>query len=314
MITVDDFIMSISEKKKTGLLDYRNIPDQSGKIFIVTGANSGIGFEATRVFLQKNARVIMACRNREKAGKALSVLKDENPGAIVEVMELDMARLDSVKRFAGEFRSKYDTLDVLVNNAGIMATPYKLTTDGFEMQFGTNHLGHFLLTGLLLDILMGTAGSRVVTISSIAHFNGTINFDDINSTKDYSRMKSYRQSKLANLLFTYELDRKLKQAESSTISLAVHPGISSTNLISLPPFLKRLEDMLLMTPAKGALPTVTGATDRSFSGSEYIGPAGFRQAYGFPALLLSGRNSYDKETSARLWSLSEEMTGFKYNF
>ncbi|MCD4769648.1 MAG: SDR family NAD(P)-dependent oxidoreductase, partial [Bacteroidales bacterium] len=216
--------------------------------------------------------------------------------------------------FAGEFRSKYDTLDVLVNNAGVMATPFKLTNDGFEMQFGTNHLGHFLLTGLLLSTLMETAGSRVVTVTSIAHFNGIINFDDINSTKDYSRMKAYRQSKLANLLFTYELDRKLKQAKNGTISVAVHPGISSTNLVQLSPFLKRLEDMLLMTPAKGALPTVTGVADQGLSGGEYIGPAGFRQAYGFPALLLSGRNSCDEAISGRLWSLSEEMTGFKYNF
>ena len=305
--------MGISKNGDIRLLDYENIPDQRGKTFIVTGANSGIGFEATRMLLKNSARVIMACRNMTKAANALTSLINETPEADVEVMELDLSSLTSVKNFAAEFISKYKTLDVLVNNAGIMGTPYNLTEDGFEMQFGTNHLGHFLLVGLLLDLLRESVGSRVVTITSIAHFKGIIKFDDISSTKEYSRMKAYRQSKLANLLFAYELDRKLKSSGSGAISVAAHPGISSTNLVSLPPLLKWLEDRLLMTPAKGALPTVVGATNQELKGGEYIGPAGFRQSYGSPAILKSGGQSNNKTISARLWSLSEEMTGFKYN-
>lgn len=291
-----------------------SIPLQSGKVVIITGANSGVGLEAARMMVQKGAHVIMACRNLEKSKAALDSLNntDDQGGAIL--MKLDLSDFSSVRSFSDWVRGNYPGVDILINNAGIMATPYCKTVDGFELQFGTNHLGHFLLTGLLLDLISPGEGSRVVTITSIAHFNGKINFGDINSETGYNRMVAYRQSKLANLLFAYELQRRLADSDSKTLSVAVHPGVSSTGIVKLNPFLEKLKDAVLMSPVKGAMPTMMGATDLSLKGGEYIGPDGFRQSFGFPAILESSLLSHNAELASRLWKLSEEVTGFSYKF
>jgi NAD(P)-dependent dehydrogenase (short-subunit alcohol dehydrogenase family) len=291
-----------------------NIPVQSGRIVIITGANSGIGFGASRILVQKGATVIMACRNLEKSKPALELLNNGNyPGKAV-LLKLDLSDFSSIRSFSEDIRNNFPGIDILINNAGIMATPYIKTVDGFEMQFGTNHLGHFLLTGLLLDHITPVEGSRIVTVTSIAHFNGEINFADINSEKSYGRMVAYRQSKLANLLFAYELQRRLSQSGKKTYSVAVHPGISSTGIVKLPPLIEKLKDVVLMSPVKGALPTIMGATDHSLAGGEYIGPDGFRQSFGYPAILESSRMSHSHDLSERLWTLSEKLTGFSYIF
>lgn len=293
--------------------DESKIPDLTGRNIIVTGANSGIGFEAARAMAARGASVVMACRNIEKSAGAFEKVRKESPGDNVDLMRLDLADLSSVREFAGEAREKYPRIDILVNNAGIMVPPYGRTIDGFELQIGTNHLGHFLLTGLLMENIVATPGSRVVTVTSIAHFGGRINFDDINSESGYRRMGAYRQSKLANLLFSYELDRRLKEKDKETISVAVHPGVSSTSLFKIPAWLESIKEALLMSASKGALPTLMGATEPSLKGGEYIGPAGFRQSMGFPAILSSSERSHDKQLALRLWELSEEMTSFRFS-
>ncbi len=290
------------------------VPRQDGKIIIVTGSNSGIGYEAARLLSGAGGHVIMACRNIEKAGISRDRIMMNDAGSKIEVMKLDLASLGSVKDFASEFREKYDRLDILVNNAGVMGTPYRTTEEGFEMQFGTNHLGHFALTGLLLDRILANSESRVVNITSIAHFNGQIHFDDINLKDSYGRMKAYRQSKLANLYFSYELQRRFSMNGFSNKSIAVHPGISSTSIIDLPPILDKFKDLILMSARKGALPTVMGATDPGLLGGEYIGPDGMRQAVGWPSVLESSQESKDPGIALRLWELSEEMTGITYKF
>lgn len=293
--------------------DERSIPDLTGKNIIVTGANSGIGFEAARAVAGRGATVVMACRNIEKSADAYEKVRRESPGDRVELMRLDLADLSSVREFAGEAREKFPRIDILVNNAGIMVPPYGRTIDGFELQIGTNHMGHFLLTGLLMENIVAAPGSRVVTVTSIAHFGGRINFEDINSETGYRRMGAYRQSKLANLLFAYELDRRLKVKDKETISVAVHPGVTSTSLFKIPSWLESVKEALLMSAAKGALPTLMGATEPSLKGGEYIGPAGFRQSMGYPAILSSSSISHDKQLALRLWELSEEMTSFRFS-
>jgi len=207
-----------------------NIPDQSGKLVLVTGANSGLGYEVTRELALKGAIVIMACRNLEKGEEAADEIRSANPSGELRLMQLDLADLKSVKRFADEVHAEYSYLDTLVNNAGVMATPYGKTEDGFELQFGINHLGHFALTGQLLDLLEDRPGSRIVTVSSYAHWFGWINFSDLNGEKFYYRWMAYCQSKLANLLFAYELQRRLSQHGKEAISVAAHPGSTVTNL------------------------------------------------------------------------------------
>jgi len=293
--------------------EQENVPQQSGKIVIITGANSGVGSEAARIMVQKGATVIMACRNMEKSRPALDELNNGNNTGKAILLKLDLSDFSSIRSFSDEIREKFPRVDILINNAGIMAPPYGKTADGFELQFGTNHLGHFMLTGMLLDLITPVEGSRVVTITSIAHFNGDINFDDINSEKNYNRMGAYRQSKLANLLFAYELQRQLTGSGKRTLSVAVHPGISSTGIVKLPPLLEKLKDAVLMSPVKGAFPTIMGATDISLKGGEYIGPKGFRQAYGLPVVLESSPLSHDHELATRLWKLSEESTGIRLN-
>ena len=287
-------------------------PDQTGKIVIITGANSGIGFEAARQMAAMGAHVILACRNIERGRNALEMIKRQEPGSAVELMELDLASQSSIKRFSNEFINRYKRLDTLINNAGIMATPRMFTEDGFELQLGTNHLGHFSLTGLLLNRLLETAGSRVVTITSIAHFRGIIDLNDLNLEKRYSRMGAYRRSKLANMLFAYELDRRLKASSQKTISVAVHPGITSTKILWLPVIVEQLKQVVLTSPARGALSTIVGATDPGLRGGEYIAPGGYRQMIGFPEILESSEMSHDPELATRLWEISEGLTGIKF--
>jgi NAD(P)-dependent dehydrogenase (short-subunit alcohol dehydrogenase family) len=208
------------------------IPDLTGKVIIVTGANSGLGFEAAKEFARKGAQTILACRSMDKAQAALDQIKQEIPEASAEIMQLDLASLASVREFAETFKSRYDRLDILVNNAGIMWVPYQKTEDGFESQFGTNHLGHFALTGLLMDLLLKTPDARVVNVSSVGHRSGTMDFDNLmfEGGKGYGRHRAYGRSKLANLLFTYELQRKFGAVDADAIATAAHPGGSNTNL------------------------------------------------------------------------------------
>ena len=291
----------------------------SGKTTIITGANSGIGLEAAKYFAQQGARVIMAVRNEEKGKVARDTILTKHPQAVVEVMKLDLADLESIRTFAKIFETRYDSVDLLINNAGVMTPPYGKTKDGFELQFGSNHLGHFALTGHLLPLLKKTSHSRVVTLSSLAHRRAAIYFDNLDGSKGYKGMKFYGQSKLANLLFSKELDKRLKEHGLQTISLACHPGISSTNLFKFgkkdaPKLVRGLMNRLLQPAEMGALPTIYAATEPSLKGGEYIGPDGRGRMKGYPALETPDPAANDEQTMKKLWDISEEMTGVKYDF
>lgn len=298
-----------------------NIPDQTGRIVIVTGANSGLGYETTRALAQKNATVIMACRNLTKGEKALKDVMAHAPNADVKLMQLDLGSLDSVKQFAENFRAEYTQLDLLINNAGIMAIPRSETKDGFEMQFGVNHLGHFALTGLLIDMIAQTPNSRVVNVSSSANYMGTINFDDLMSEKDYSRYGVYGQSKLANVLFSNELQRRFEQAGVSTIAVSSDPGLSNTNLQSNTAentgniFEKILYPIAMNTMAQsqsmGALTQLFAAIAPEANGCDYISPS-FMGMRGHPKKAKANDIAYDEATAKRLWQVSEELTGITF--
>ena len=289
-----------------------NIPCQDSRNVIITGANSGIGFQMAKVLASRGAKVIMACRNFEKAAKAEMRIRKRYPEADITVMHLDLSSLSSVKDFAEEYKKRYKTLDILINNAGVMASPYRKTEDGFEWQLGVNHLGHFALTGHLIDLIRSTKRSRIVTITSIAHFKGKIHFDDLSGESWYGRMKAYRQSKLANLLFAYELQHRLMESGSGAISLAAHPGISSTSIIWLPFPINILKNLVLMSAYRGSLGAVMASTDSSLNGGEYIGPSLLGQAFGNPVVLKSGPTTYDREVWKQLWEVSENLTGVSY--
>ena len=286
-----------------------DIPDQSDRRFVVTGANSGIGRATTRELARAGGTVVMACRSIDRGEAACADIREEIPEASLRVEPLDLASLDSIRDFAARLDEQ---IDVLVNNAGVMAIPRDETDDGFEMQLGVNHLGHFALTGLLLD----QVHDRVVTVSSRAHENGAIDFDDPHSRASYDRWGAYGQSKLANLLFAYELDRR-----SDLASLACHPGFAATNLqggavSSLPMRLVMgvVNRTLAQSAAAGALPTLYAATDRDAEGGQYIGPGGFGQMRGAPEPQESTESSYDETLAKRLWTLSEDETGVAYPF
>jgi NAD(P)-dependent dehydrogenase (short-subunit alcohol dehydrogenase family) len=299
-----------------------DIPDLSGKVIIVTGANSGIGYEAAKEFARKGARTILACRSMDKAQAALDQIKQEIPTATAEIMELDLASLASVREFAEAFKARYDQLDILVNNAGIMWVPYQKTVDGFESQFGTNHLGHFALTGLLMDLVLKTPDARIVNVSSVGHRSGTMDFDNLmfEGGKEYGRHRAYGRSKLANLLFTYELQRKFEAMDADVIATAAHPGGSNTNLSryieeiwyfkALRPLLERM----MQGADMGALPTLRAAVDPAASGGEYYGPDGFMEQGGYPVIVQSSAESHSKADAHRLWEVSEQLTGIHYNW
>ncbi|MFH5798862.1 oxidoreductase [Haladaptatus sp. CMAA 1911] len=303
----------------------RNMPDQSGRTVIVTGANSGLGFEATKAFARKGAHVVMACRSLDRATRARREIESMVTDASLTVLELDLGSHASIRQFVTEFESEFDRLDVLLNNAGIMMTPYSTTEDGFERQLGVNHLGHFALTGLLLDRLIETDGeTRVVTQSSIAHKSGSgeIHFDDLNGKQSYGRFEAYAQSKLANLLFTYELDRRLRSIGADTIAVAAHPGSSATELTSGDTEMdtsivqqivrKFVNTFLTQSAGAGVLPVLYAATAANVDGGHYIGPDGLFEMRGNPTHVISNATSYDHATARRLWEVSEEMTGVTF--
>ena len=252
-----------------------NIPDLTGKIAIVTGANSGIGYEMARALARKNAIVVLACRNKDKGETAIRQICREYPESKTELMQLDLSDLASVRRFADQFISDYARLDILINNAGIMVPPFGKTADGFELQFGTNHLGHFALTGLLLGIMVDTSRARVVTVSSGGHRFGAIDFDNLNAEKVYDQGKAYAQSKLANLLFMYELQRRFEAAGADTLAVAAHPGWTVTNLQVHWRMARMLNPIPGQKPEMGALPTLYAATAPDVQGGDYYGPGGW---------------------------------------
>jgi NAD(P)-dependent dehydrogenase (short-subunit alcohol dehydrogenase family) len=295
----------------------KTVPSQNGKIAIVTGANIGLGFETSKALARKGVEVIMACRNMEKAEDAKASILAENPNARLTLMTLDLNDFASVKSFASSFKEKHSKLDFLINNAGIMMPPFQKTKDGFESQFGVNYLSHFLLTGLLIDVLKETKDSRVITLSSMAHKWGDIQFDDYNFEKGYDKRAAYGQSKLACLMFAYQLQRKLEKHGINTTSLAAHPGVSDTNLGKhMPRFVQGLAKIIgplfFNSAAGGALPTLRAALDENAKGGEYYGPDGNREMKGNPVKVDSNDNSKDLEKAAKLWTLSEKLTGIKY--
>ena len=299
-----------------------DVPDLSGKTIVVTGGNSGIGYEAALAFARKRADVVLACRDLGKARKAADRIVAQASGATVEVMELDLSSLASVRGFADAFRLKRPTLHVLCNNAGVMAIPYRQTADGFEMQFGTNHLGHFALTGLLLDKLLATDGARVVNVSSGAHRMGNIRFDDLQWKNGYRKWIAYGQSKLANLLFTFELQRKVDAAGKKLLSVACHPGYAATNLQAAGPrmmgsamlesFFSLGNSVFAQSAAMGALPTEYAAVAPDVRGGDYIGPDGLFEMRGHPVKVGCSAAAKDTAAAARLWQVSEQLTGVSF--
>ncbi len=298
-----------------------NIPSQQGKTILITGANSGLGLEASKVLSKKGAHVIMTVRNLQKGKEAVETIKKENPNAKLDLMILDLADFDSIRKFSDEFHSKYLQLHVLINNAGVMSPPNReLTKQGFEVQFGANHLGHFLLTGLLLDILKKTPNSRIAIQSSGVHklkqYGADIFFDDLNFEKSYNKDFAYGQSKLANLLFTYELDRKLKANNVSIVVTAGHPGYTKTNLVRHSGFFVQaiITNILAQKVEMGTLPILRAATDNNIKGGEYFGPTKMGEMRGYPELVKSSNKSYDEQIAKKLWEVSEKLTGFTYKF
>ena len=292
------------------------IPEQRGVTAVVTGANSGLGLVTSRELARAGATVVMACRSLEKGEAAAAKIRSAVPGAELELAALDLSSLESVRSFAGDRGP--GAIGLLINNAGVMMTPQGQTADGFELQFGTNHLGHFALTGLLLDRLAKAEAGRVVTLSSIEHKAGHIHFDDLQLADDYAPRKAYRQSKLANAVFGLELDRRLRAAGSPLISVLAHPGYSDTNLQSTGPtgIMKALlavgNRILAQSADAGALPTLYAATAPNVDGGQYYGPDGFNEMRGSPKPVGVIREGRDPEVGRRLWELSEELTGVEY--
>ncbi|MBV8775487.1 MAG: SDR family oxidoreductase [Deltaproteobacteria bacterium] len=301
-----------------------DLPDLSGQEIVITGANSGIGFEAARKLAQKGASVVLACRNLEKARTAAAQIISAHPHAALEVMQLDLAALESVRNFARCFNATHQNLHVLCNNAGVMALPYRRTADGFEMQFGTNHLGHFALTGLLLEPLLRTDGARVVTVSSSAHWMGRIQFDDLQSDRGYSQWLAYGQSKLANLLFTFELQHRAEQAGLSLKSVACHPGYAATNLQTVGARMQGFwmlemgmdiaNRLFAQSAEMGALQLLYAATAPNVDGGDYIGPDGIGEFRGYPTKVRCSTAARDRATAQRLWEISERLTGVQFRF
>ncbi|NIB38086.1 SDR family NAD(P)-dependent oxidoreductase [Pseudomaricurvus alkylphenolicus] len=291
----------------------QDVPPQAGKVALITGANTGLGFEVARVLAAKGAEVLIACRSESKAMNAIDQIQRESPGAKLHFQPLDLSNLASIREAAVHLAA-LPRLDLLINNAGIMIPPYELTADGFESQFGVNHLGPFALTGLLLGKLNRTPGARVVNTSSLAGRDGRILFEDINAKTGYEAMERYRMSKLANLLYSLELNRRLKATGSHCISVACHPGIADTELSRHMPgwftLLTPLVRALFNTPAQGAWPTLQAATDLTLKGGEYCGPSRRKQTSGPARVVPSGRHSLT--TLRKLWDLSVKMTGVDY--
>jgi len=291
-----------------------DIPEMTGKTVIVTGSNSGIGFETAKVMAEKGAEVVMACRNTDKGEAAAAEIRKENEKSNVQVMKLDLASLESVREFAEKFNKSFKKLDILINNAGVMVPPTRQeTADGFELQFGTNHLGHFALTGLLLDKIMATPGSRIVNVSSTAHKIGRIDFTNLNSEKRYRKWAAYGASKVANLMFTYELQRKLDASGKGTIVTAAHPGWTATDLQRHTASASFMNHIVAMKPPQGVLPTLMAATIPLEKGGSFYGPDGLFEMRGYPKQVTSTPHSRNELIAKRLWEISEDATGVKYS-
>jgi NAD(P)-dependent dehydrogenase (short-subunit alcohol dehydrogenase family) len=300
-----------------------DLPDLTGKTIVITGANSGLGYESALALAGAGAHVVLACRDQEKGRAAEREIRAAHPRATTELVALDLASLADIRRAAAALRAAHPRLDVLLNNAGVMALPYRQTADGFEMQLGTNHLGHFALTGLLLDTLLATPGARVVTVSSGFHRLGAIRFDDPQWQRGYRKWPAYGQSKLANLLFTYELQRRLEADGAGLLSVAAHPGFAATNLQATGPrmqgsaLLERASNLVnavfAQSAAMGALPQLYAAAAPDVRGGEYYGPDGVGEMWGHPTRVESNARSRDRDAAARLWALSERLTGVTYD-
>jgi NAD(P)-dependent dehydrogenase (short-subunit alcohol dehydrogenase family) len=311
----------MTQRGGTGHWTAADVGDQSGRIAVVTGATSGLGLETARVLAQHGATVVVAGRDEAKTSAAADVIRAARPSAAVETAQFDLASLQSVRTAAADLTARFPKLDLLINNAGVMMPPYSLSKDGFELQFATNHLGHFALTGLLMNSLLAVPGSRVVTVSSNGHRAGRMNFADLQSTRHYQKIAAYGRSKLANLMFTYELQRRLAAARAQTMALAAHPGTARTDLArhlsgisqgAMSPRLGLLNSWWVQDGKMGALPTLRAATDPEAIGGTYYGPDGPFQLTGYPVVVTSSVRSHNREAQRRLWVESEQLTGITY--
>jgi NAD(P)-dependent dehydrogenase (short-subunit alcohol dehydrogenase family) len=298
-----------------------DVPGQSGRVAVVTGASGGIGLETALGLARRGAEVVLACRDMAKAEPAAERVRAAGTGGRVGVVRLDLASLASVREAAGEILATWPRLDLLINNAGVMTPPYQRTPDGFELTFATNHLGHFALTGLLLHRMLGTPGSRVVTVSSVGHWEGEMHFGDLQFERRYSGSRAYWQSKLANLLFTYELHARLTGAGAGTVALAAHPGVVRTELwrtssplerFLISRWMRAITFWAVQDAPRGALPTLRAAVDPGALGGQYYGPSGRKQYVGHPVLVESSARSHEVADARRLWAICEELTGVSY--
>ncbi|NOZ61345.1 MAG: SDR family NAD(P)-dependent oxidoreductase [Calditrichaeota bacterium] len=297
---------------KTKKWNKNNIPDQTGRVIIVTGASSGIGFETAKALAEKGGTVVLAVRNTDKGNEAYEKIRSAFPVKLV-LMPLDLADLKSVKKFAAEFKANFDRLDLLINNAGVMIPPYSKTKDGFELQMGTNHLGHFALTALLFDLIKKTPNSRIVNVSSVAHKWGKIDFSDINWEKrKYKPMQAYGDSKLANLYFTSELKRNAEKVNQSVIVAAAHPGWSATALQRHSSVFSFFNNFLAQSPKMGALPTLYAAIANDVNSGDFFGPSGLLEWRGYPQKVQSNELSRDASVAEKLWEVSENLTKIKF--
>lgn len=300
----------------------QDMSEQSGRVAIVTGGNSGIGFEAAAALAARGAHVVLACRDPGRAKSAVDAIRERHGEASIETQALDLASLASIRAFADRALAEHPRLDLLVNNAGVMAIPRRTTADGFEMQLGTNHLGHFALTGLLIERLLATEGARIVTVSSTVHRSGKIHFEDLQLERSYGKWRAYSQSKLANLLFAFELDRRLRAAGARAASVAAHPGYAATNLQfagarmenrrGLERFFAFGNRVLAQSAAMGALPTLFAATHPAVASGDYVGPGGFAEAWGHPKKVGASKRARDAAAAGRLWNESERLTGVRF--
>ncbi|OBI04520.1 short-chain dehydrogenase [Mycolicibacter heraklionensis] len=295
-----------------------DVPDQSGRVVIVTGSNTGLGFDTARVLAERGAHVVLAVRNGDKGEAACEKIRQSVPEAKVSTQLLDLGSLESVRTAAAELRAAHPRVDLLINNAAVAFPPKTTTPDGFELQFATNHLGHFALTGLLLENMLGVDGARVVVVASLDHkLGGAIHFDDLQWERRYSGALAYAQSKLANLMFCYELHRRLVNAGAPLIAVTAHPGYTKSDLFRnmwkpVKAMMKFSDLFIGQDPAKGALPQLYAATMPDVRGGQYWGPDGFLEMAGYPTLVQSSRKSYDQSVQKRLWTVSEELTGVTY--
>ena len=311
----------MTQRDRTAQWTAWDVGDQSGRVAVITGANSGLGLETARVLAGHGATVVLAGRDPGRTAAAADGIRQQQPEASVQTAELDLASLESIRAAAADLTGRFPRLDLLINNAGVMFTPFSLTKDGYELQFGTNHLGHFALTGLLVPSLLAMPGSRVVTVSSNGHRTGRMNFADLQSTRHYNRYAAYGRAKLANLLFTYELQRRLAAAKAQTIALAAHPGTARTELTrhmsalssaAMSARFAALNSWWVQDAKMGALPTLRAATDPDAIGGTYYGPDGFMQLTGYPVVVTSSSRSHSREDQRRLWVESEQLTGITY--